>query len=84
MMTLALPAFTALTALLGGWDRGSLKELERAVQLCRLSYPLSWLVLQLTRLSATISPLHGRFPVSLYTLAQEEAEALTYAHISTE
>ncbi len=84
MMTLALPVFTALTALLGGWDRGSLKELERAVQLCRLSYPLSWLVLQLTRLSATISPLHGRFPVSLYTLAQEEAEALTYAHISTE
>jgi hypothetical protein len=84
MMILALPVFGALTALLGGWDRGSLTELERAVQLCRLSYPLSWLLLQLTRLGARISPLHGRFPVSIHPLAQEEAEALTYAHTSTD
>jgi O-antigen/teichoic acid export membrane protein len=82
MMVLAFPIFTGLTAILGGWDRGSLTELDRAVQLCRLSYPLSWLVLQLTRLGARISPLHGRFPVSIYTLAQEEAEALTHARTS--
>ena len=82
MMILALPVFMGLTALLGGWDQGSLVELDRAVQLCRLSYPFSWLILQFTRLGARVSPLHGRFPVSIYELAQEEAEALTHARTS--
>lgn len=84
MMIVALPIFAALTALLGGWDRGSLRDLERAVRLCHVSYPLSWLTLQLTRFAANLSPLHGRFPVSIYALAEEEAEALTHARTSSD
>lgn len=84
MMIVALPIFAALTALLGGWDRGSLRDLDRAVHLCRLSYPVSWLMLQSIRLGARLSPLHGRFPVSIYALAEEEAEALTHARTSVD
>lgn len=77
VLLLAIPVYTFLTALLGGWDTGSLLDLERATAISSVGYPLAWLMLQAVRLGAQISPLHGRFSVGLYVLAQEEAMAVT-------
>jgi len=74
----ALSIYGFLTAFFGGWDDGGLEELERAVRLSGLGFPVSWLVYQGIRLGADISPLHGQFPVELRDLAEEEAEALTF------
>jgi O-antigen/teichoic acid export membrane protein len=74
----APPIYGFLTAFLGGWDDGGLQELQRAVRLSGLGFPISWLLSQGVRLGANISPLHGQFPVELRNLAEEEAEALTF------
>jgi len=81
--------YAFFTALLGGWDDGSLKELDRASALTRggigailtLSRPFAWLLKQSVRLGARLSPLHGRYPMSLHTWAEEEAHALTLAQM---
>jgi len=74
----AVPSYGFLTAFLGGWDDGGLQELQRAVRLSSLGFPISWLLYQGVRLGAKVSPLHGQFPVELRDLAEEEAEALTF------
>jgi O-antigen/teichoic acid export membrane protein len=65
------------TALLGGWDDGGIAELARATRLSGLGWPLAWLLTASVRLGAQISPLHGRFPVTLREFAEEEARAAT-------
>jgi O-antigen/teichoic acid export membrane protein len=72
--TLALYGF--LTALFGGWDDGSLDELWRAMRISGVGLPLAWLLTMAVRLGA-FSPLHGRFPMGLRSLAEDEARALT-------
>lgn len=71
----ALALYGLLTALFGGWDDGSLDELRRAMRISGVGLPLAWLLTQAVRLGA-ISPLHGRFPIGLRSLAEEEAQAL--------
>ncbi|HQE93219.1 MAG TPA: oligosaccharide flippase family protein [Anaerolineae bacterium] len=66
-----------LTALLGGWDDGDLAEWQRATRISGIGFPLAWLLTSSVRLGARLSPLHGRFPVVLRELAEEEAQALT-------
>jgi O-antigen/teichoic acid export membrane protein len=79
-----IPAYGFLTALLGGWDDGSLAELQRATRISGIGFPLAWLLASGVRLGARLSPLHGRFPVVLRELAEEEAEALTLGRTSLE
>lgn len=78
MLLVAIPGYGFLTAFLGGWDDGGIAELKRAMRLSGLGLPVSWLLYRSIRAGATISPLHGRFPVELRDLAEEEAEALTF------
>jgi hypothetical protein len=72
-----LPLYGFLTALLGGWDDGSIAELARATRLSGLGWPLARLLTAVVRLGAHLSPLHGRFPASLREFAEEEARAAT-------
>ncbi len=80
--TLLFYAF--LTALLGGWDAGGLEELRRATRISGLGRPFAWALRLSVRSGARLSPLHGRFPMALYELAQDEAHALTFAQTSIE
>ncbi len=80
--TLALYGF--ITALLGGWDDGSLAELQRATRLSGVGFPLAWLLLSGVRAGVRLSPLHGRFPAALRVLAEEEAQALTWGRTTSE
>ncbi len=77
LLLLSMPVYAFFTALLGGWDYGSLTDLRRATGLSGVGYPYAWIMLQAVRLGAYISPLHGRFPVGLHSLAQEEALTVT-------
>lgn len=78
----ALALYGFLTALLGGWDDGSLAELQCATRLSGIGFPLAALLTFGVRLGARLSPLHGRFPVVLRELAEEEAQALTLGRTS--
>ncbi len=80
----ALALYGFLTALLGGWDNGGLAELERAARISGIGSPLAWLLTLGVRLGARLSPLHGRFPVALRELAEEEAQALTLGRTALE
>ncbi len=80
----ALLVYGFLTALFGGWDDAGVAELRMATQLSGLGYPLAWLLLQSVQLGARLSPLHGRFPVGIRDLAQEEARTLTFAKSPSE
>jgi hypothetical protein len=85
----ALLLYAFFTALFGGWDDGDLAELQQAkamtgagiVGLLTLSSPFAWLMLHCVRIGARLSPLHGRYPITLHTWAQEEANALTLAQM---
>lgn len=81
-IALVLPAlllYAFLTAVLGGWDDGSLRELRTATRISGLGRPFAWLLLQVVAFGAGHSPLHNRFPIHLYELAQDEAQAMSYA-----
>lgn len=80
----ALCAYGLLTALLGGWDDGGLRELRRAVALSGVGRPFAWVLLQSIHLGARLSPLHGSFALALHDLAEDEARALTFAQHATE
>lgn len=75
-LTLTLPLFGFLTALLGGWDKGGIAELRRATAMSGVVAPLVGVFTLSVRLGA-LSPLHGRFPMALREPAEEEARALT-------
>ena len=77
LILLSLPVYAFLTALLGGWDDGSLTDLHVATEISGVGYPFAWIMLQAVRLGTRLSPLHGRFPVGLHALAQEEALTVT-------
>ncbi len=70
------PLFAFFYGLYGGWDDGTLLDLERAVRLSGFMRPLSWLFWKATALGARISPLHGRFPVDIRAAALADAESL--------
>ena len=78
VLLFTLPTYGFLTALFGGWDPGGVKELERAVALSGPGQPIAWLLALGVRVGAQASPLHGRFPMALREIAEEEAWALTH------
>jgi hypothetical protein len=77
LILLALPVYTFFTALMGGWDDGSLTDLRMATEISGVGFPFAWVILQAVRLGTRLSPLHGRFPVGLHALAQQEALTVT-------
>ncbi|HNT73607.1 MAG TPA: hypothetical protein PKH77_01170 [Anaerolineae bacterium] len=77
--TLTLYGF--LTALFGGWDDDGVAELQQAVRLSGLSWPVAWLLQVGVQCGARLSPLHGRFPIALRPMALEEAQSLTLARV---
>ena len=79
-----LPTYGFLTALFGGWDPGGVQELRRAVALSGPGQPIAWLLALGVRVGSQASPLHGRFPMALREIAEEEAWALTHGRTKVE
>jgi len=77
----SFPLYTFFYGLAGGWDDGTLSELEQAARLSSFMRPLAWLFWASTRLGARLSPLHGRFPITIRAAALDEAEQLTRSRV---
>lgn len=73
------PAILFLTALLGGWDRNTLRELDDSIALTGTSRWLVKLFFRFPAFGARFSPWHGRFPVAAFDDAAREAAELTQA-----
>ncbi|MBN2006883.1 MAG: hypothetical protein JXA21_26250 [Anaerolineae bacterium] len=84
VMVFLLPVYGFATALFGGWDNGSLVELKNAARLSGLGVILSGPLVLMVHLGARLSPLHGRFPVAIRKMAEEEAQALTLGQATPE
>jgi len=68
--------------LFGGWDDNTLQEFGRGTNLSSFMRPMARLFYLSTRLGARVSPLHGRFPITIYDQARAEAEALTEERVA--
>lgn len=77
----SFPLYAFLYGLAGGWDDGTLAELQQAVALSSFMRPLAWLFWKANAMGARISPLHGRFPISIRPEAMAEAAVLTQARV---
>lgn len=76
------PLYAFLYGLFGGWDDATLEEVHRAVDISTIMKPFAWLFWKSTGLGARLSPIHGRFPISIRQSAQEEAESLVHERVS--
>ena len=77
----SLPFYSFLTGLFGGWDDQGVQELKRAVDMSSLARPVAYLVYKGIVLGARLSPLHGRFPITIYSEAMAEARGLMAAAV---
>jgi O-antigen/teichoic acid export membrane protein len=74
----AMPFFFFFYALAGGWDDAGLDEIDEASRMSGFLRPVVNIVFTLpSRWGARLSPLHGRFPIKMRSLAMEEARLLT-------
>ncbi len=73
----SFPVYLFFYGLFGGWDQATLDELKAAAELTGGLRPLARIVWASTALGARISPLHGRFPITIRDAALREAEELT-------
>jgi O-antigen/teichoic acid export membrane protein len=78
----SFPLFAFLYGLFGGWDDETLAELRQSVELANFMRPLAWLFWRCTQWGAALSPLHGRFPITLRSQAILEARDLTEDRVS--
>jgi O-antigen/teichoic acid export membrane protein len=76
------PIFAFLYAFFGGWDDDTLGEVHQAASLASFMKPLAWLFWAASNLGARLSPLHGRFPISIRSEALAEAKALQDERVS--
>ncbi len=72
----SFPLFAFLYGLFGGWDDETLDELRQSVPLASFMRPLAWLFWRCTHWGARLSPLHGKFPITLRSQAMAEARSL--------
>lgn len=77
----SLPLYALLYGLAGGWDDDALAEVQQAVSLTSFMRPLAWLFWAASDLGARLSPLHGRFPITIRAAALEEARQLTVQRV---
>jgi O-antigen/teichoic acid export membrane protein len=74
----SFPVFMFLYGLAGGWDQATLDELAKAASMAGLIRPLAkWGLYAPSALGARISPLNGRFPITIRADAMAEAALLT-------
>jgi|WetSurMetagenome_2_1015567.scaffolds.fasta_scaffold03770_6 O-antigen/teichoic acid export membrane protein len=79
---LSYPLFAFIYALVGGWDDGTLEELKKAAGMASFMKFFAWVFWWASNLGARISPLHGRFPISIREAALEEAKQLQQERVS--
>ncbi|MDP2976713.1 MAG: hypothetical protein Q8N45_10950, partial [Anaerolineales bacterium] len=74
----SFPLYMFLYGLFGGWDEATLAELRDAAALTGgVRWLARWGIYAPTALGAHISPLNGRFPITIRAAAMEEARLLT-------
>ncbi|MDO9131154.1 MAG: hypothetical protein Q7U34_14935, partial [Anaerolineales bacterium] len=74
----SFPVYMFLYGLFGGWDEATLAELRDAAALTGgMRWLARWGIYAPTALGAHISPLNGRFPITIRAAAMEEARLLT-------
>lgn len=76
------PFFTFFYGLFGGWDGPTLDELRQAADLSSFMRPLAHLFWWASNLGARLSPLHGRFPISIRQAALTEAASLNEERVA--
>ncbi|MBN1249327.1 MAG: hypothetical protein JXC32_16830, partial [Anaerolineae bacterium] len=81
-LVLSYPVYAFLYGFFGGWDDNTLGEFGRGTNLASFMRPLARLFYHASRLGARISPLHGRFPITIYDEARREAETLTEERVA--
>jgi O-antigen/teichoic acid export membrane protein len=77
----SFPLYMFLFGLFGGWDPDTLDELQSASRQTGWMRPLAWLVWASTWLGTRLSPLHGKFPITIRAAALEEARGLTLERV---
>jgi O-antigen/teichoic acid export membrane protein len=73
----SFPIYLFLYGLFGGWDDDTLAELREAAELTGVIRPITWLVWASTTLGAYLSPLHGRFAITIQRAALAEAREIS-------
>jgi O-antigen/teichoic acid export membrane protein len=74
----SFPLYMFMYGLCGGWDKETLAELKAAVDLTgRVRWLTRWGIYEPTSLGARISPINGRFPITIRSEAMLEARTLT-------
>jgi O-antigen/teichoic acid export membrane protein len=76
------PIYSFLYGFFGGWDTNTLDVFDRATRLASFMKPFTRLFYRATALGARVSPLHGRFPITIHDEAMIEAETLTAERVS--
>ena len=78
----SFPLYIFFYGLFGGWDGATLDELKEAVAISgSVRWLARWGYYEPTRLGARLSPLNGRFPISIREGAMKEARELTEAKV---
>ncbi|MHA1167862.1 MAG: lipopolysaccharide biosynthesis protein, partial [Candidatus Hodarchaeales archaeon] len=68
--------FSFLTGLTGSWDDKTLEELRKGTRLAVLTW-LSVPLYKAVYYGSKISPIHGKFPIDIFSAAEAEAKELT-------
>ncbi|MFX0064571.1 MAG: lipopolysaccharide biosynthesis protein [Candidatus Hermodarchaeota archaeon] len=69
--------YSFVSGLLGGYDDNTLGELKRATTIAKGVRILTKPLYKVTEWGAKLSPLHNRFPISIFSEAAAEAASLT-------
>jgi len=78
----SFPLYIFFYGLFGGWDKATLNELKDAVALTGNVRGLArWGFYEPTMFGARLSPLNGKFPITIRAEAMEEAKQLTEAKV---
>ena len=78
----SFPLYIFLYGLFGGWDTDTLNELKEAVAISgSVRWLARWGYYEPTLLGARLSPLTGKFPISIRAGAMMEAKELTDAKV---
>jgi hypothetical protein len=81
-LVISYPVYAILYAFFGGWDDNTLGEFGRGTNLSSFMRPMARLFYHASRLGARISPLHGRFPITIFNEANAEAQMLTQEKVA--
>jgi O-antigen/teichoic acid export membrane protein len=76
------PLFAFFYGLFGGWDDATLDEVRQGAKLSNFMGKLAWLFWAASALGARLSPLHGRFPITIRAAAMQEAQSLEKERVS--